>query len=267
MRYKELLEFQSNDEIEPAANAAPEQSSSKVYFHVTTKHRLKSIQQHGIEPNHKRKWKTGFGNILGERGNIYLISDFDAAVRWAYTQQWEHYNGKEPAASPYIIISVRENPENLEPDPHPHNGLYGNTWFQKKGKIAPEDIMKVIPLTKALIQQVVKVAESMGMHGIISHWSRKKCLRALTDRGWYESDSTPGMFINSEYPEFYIDLDINSLHKPFTIYRPHAEPIVTDSPPTASQLALKSHLTDQPDDDDPYDFTRMPRGHYGELSF
>jgi hypothetical protein len=254
MRYIELLEA-SDDPVTPDAAQEPDRSASKVFFHVTTKQRLKSIQENGIEPNHKRKWKTGFGNILGERGYIYLISDFSAAVRWAYKKQWEHFKGKQPEKSPYIILCVRENPKNLQPDPHPENGLYGDTWFQKKGSIAPEDIMKVIPLTASLINQIVKVTESMGMHGLINNWSRRKCLNALQERGWHET-SAPGMFSNPEYPEFHIELDIDSPNKPFTIYHSHQKPVATDSLPTAQQLGLKAKLLDVPrpeaEADDPY---------------
>ena len=257
MRYSELFEF---DDITPAPAAPPvetpaakpaaEKLSTKVYFHVTTKHRLKSIEQNGIEPNHKRRWKTGFGRQLGERGNIYLISDFTAAVRWAYKQQWEHFGGKDPDPSPYIIICVRENPKALTVDPHPDNGVYGNTFFQKKGTIAPEDIMKVIPLTKNLIKQVIKLGESLiggtSIRGITSNYSLRKCLKLLGDRGWYES-TVPDMFINSSYPEYHIDLDIHSIGDgPFTVYKNNHRIAVTRDPPIAQQLGLKDRLTDKP---------------------
>jgi hypothetical protein len=163
MRYLELLEDDAVETPTDEKNSVPaaEPAMIKVYFHVTTKQRLKSIQQNGIEPNHNRRWKTGFGKTLGDRGNIYLMSDFTAAVRWAHKQEWEHFQGKAPDPSPYIIICVRENPANLEPDPHPENWAYGHSWFQKKGNIAPEDIMKVIPLTRGLIKQVVNGGEAV----------------------------------------------------------------------------------------------------------
>lgn len=248
MRYQQLLEFQAEpDDVAPAGAVKPvaPPRTTKVYFHVTTKHRLKAIQERGIEPNHPRRWKTGFGKQLGDRGNIYLMSDFAAAVHWAYKQQWEHYKGKEPDKSPYIIICVREDPKTLEPDPHPENGLYGNTWFQKKGSITPEDILKVIPLTPALVKQTVgnggKVTEAWG-----HHYSVGKCMKALADKGWHET-TVPMEFANPEYPEFTIDLDIDSIGEgPFTVFRGTRKLGTMKVPPFAQHLGLKHGLIDTP---------------------
>jgi hypothetical protein len=246
MRYLELLEDVEPD-AENAAEPAPQkpQASSKVYFHVTTRHRLKSIERNGIEPNHKRRWKTGFGRQLGERGNVYLMSDFTAAVRWAFKMQWEHYNGKPPTPSPYVIICVRENPKNLAPDPHPENGLYGNSWFQKNGSIDPQDIMKIIPLTPELIKQVIDGGKAVaeGLRGMTSLYSAAKCIRMLTQRGWHAT-STPDMYQNDDYPEYSIDLNIHSVDPqgPFTVYKGRHKVAVTSAPPTPQQLGIKDHL-------------------------
>jgi hypothetical protein len=250
MRYLQLFEVDDNETETNTPVQAPKPAATKVYFHVTTKHRLNSIQRDGIEPNHNRRWKTGFGKTLGERGNIYLMSDFTAAVRWAQKQEWEHFNGKTPDKSPYIIVCLRENPKNLEPDPHPENGLYGHTWFQKQGSIAPEDIMKIIPLTRALIKQVISSSEAVvesSMAGLTSNYSLRKCLRALGEKGWQETQ-TPNMFQNPNYPEYSVDLDINdpTSDGPFTIYHHNKKIKTTRSLPFAQQMGLKDKLLDKP---------------------
>jgi hypothetical protein len=256
MRYLQLFELApaaSTPEIvaEPTATklvAPVEAEPTKVYFHVTTKARLKSIQAVGIEPNHPRRWKTGTGRQLGHRGNIYLMSDFHAAVHWANKIQWERYNGKEPDPSPYVIICVRENPKALEPDPHPENGLYGKSWFQKSGKIEPQDIMKVIPLTPTLIQSVSesRMTEGDNVTGLGHNYSLRKCLKMLRLRGWLPT-TTPMEFQNEEYPEYSIDLDINSaLDGPFSVFRGSRKLSVTKMPPYAQQLALKDRVIDTP---------------------
>jgi hypothetical protein len=271
MRYLELLqEFQdteSSSEATPKTAAVDPKVDTKVYYHVTTKARLKSIEASGIEPGRKRRWKTGTGRQLGERGKIYLMSDFHAAVHWANKLQWERYNGKEPDPSPYIIICVRENPKNLAPDPHPENGLYGKSWFEKDGKIDPENIMKIIPLTKELIQSVTESAEfvtedaddpladfadlkpqvsaetpALPGHTPGHHYSLRKCMMLLQQRGWTPTQ-TPNEFKNSEYPEYSIDLDIDSVQDgPFTVWRGNHKLGVTRIPPVAQHMALKDRL-------------------------
>jgi hypothetical protein len=250
MRYLQILEADAApaapNEATPIAAAEPA-APTKVYYHVTTKARLKSIQSVGIEPNHPRRWKTGTGRQLGHRGNIYLMSDFHAAVHWANKIQWERYNGKEPDPSPYVIICVRENPKMLKPDPHPENGLYGKSWFQKGGKIEPQDILKVIPLTHDLVQSVSGDDEAEpvtedSVAGIGHHYSLRKCMHALKIRGW-EPTTTPQEFQNPEYPEYSIDLDINSaLGGPFSVFRGGKRLAVTKVPPIAQQMALKDRL-------------------------
>src|SRR4051812_25391217 len=115
MRYFDILAEAAVEE--PVANApvdAPVEPevgpTTKVFYHVTTKNRLKAIQERGIEPNHNRRYRTGYGNQLGERGKIYLISDFPAAVRWAHKKEWERFNGKLPDKSNFVIICVRADP-------------------------------------------------------------------------------------------------------------------------------------------------------------
>lgn len=248
MRYLELLEYEDAAnavvppaQVEPEAEAAPVVEATRLYYHVTTKHRLRSIEATGIEPNRKRRWKTGFGQQLGDRGKIYLMSDFTAAVRWAFKMQWEHYRGKTPEKSPYIIICVRENPDKVEPDPHPENGLYGHSWFQKSGRIAPKNILRVIPLTDTLIRQVTDGGTAV-MERFMSLYDPARCLRALRDQGWTET-TTPGMFQNSEYPEYSIDLDINNPQGgPFTVFRGDRKLAVVRKPPTAQSLGLKDRL-------------------------
>ena len=226
----------------------PEATNTKVYFHVTTQRRLKSIRHSGIEPNHNRRWKTGFGKALGDRGSIYLISDFTSAVRWAHKMEWEHYAGKTPEKSPYVIICVRENPKNLQPDPHPEAGLYGHTWFQKAGSIPPEDILKVIPLTRALIKQVATDGEAVledNVRGVTSFFSAAKCIRALEANGWRET-TVPGMFRNAGYPEYSVDVDIHNPHGgPYTLYRGGTKLGNMKLPPVAQHLGLKDKLTDR----------------------
>jgi hypothetical protein len=137
MRYRELFEqLQANQPL----------------FHVTTPRRVKLILQSGIEPNHHRRWKGLFGDKLGERGYIYLISDLTAAIRWAATLQ---QSGKND--TPIEIVCVGNvDPAKLEPDPNPFGKLhYPGKWFQMQGSIKPKNILRVIPLTPELVQQVM----------------------------------------------------------------------------------------------------------------
>jgi hypothetical protein len=108
----------------------------------------------GLEPGHHRRWKSSFGATLGDRGYIYLISDFSQAVRWAAKQDYLYRaDGKRTKT---IILVLRNVPtEGLEHDTNIEGQLAGNTWYRVKAIIPPKDIVRVIPLTPELTKQVV----------------------------------------------------------------------------------------------------------------
>jgi hypothetical protein len=141
MRYSELVED----------NESP---NDRVFYHVTTDNRLKSIMATGLEPGRHRRWKNSLGATLGDRGVIYLISDFTQAVRLAARQDYYHRLEKKRAKT--IILRLRNVPtEGLEHDPHFEGQMAGNTWFKSPATIPPQDIVQVIPLTPELIKQAV----------------------------------------------------------------------------------------------------------------
>ena len=123
-------------------------------YHVTTDNRLKSIMATGLEPNRHRRWRNTFGAILGERGFIYLISDFTEAVRFAARQ--DYYHRLEKKRTKTIILCIQHVPaESLELDSHIEGQIAGNTWYKSTATIPPQDIVRVIPLTEELVKQVV----------------------------------------------------------------------------------------------------------------
>ncbi len=141
MRYRELCE---------------DATLGKMFFHVTTPVRTKKILQSGIEPGHNRRWKGMYHRRpLGDRGYVYLISDFSSAVRWAAKVQWEL--SKKDRDQPVDILCISNlDPASIEPDPNPEGQLsHGGTWFQMKGTIDRENVVWVVPLTPELIKQAV----------------------------------------------------------------------------------------------------------------
>jgi hypothetical protein len=141
--------------------------SDKLFFHVTTKRRINSIMQQGIEPTGRhRRWKNAVGGTLGNRGYIYLMSDFTAAVKWAakmdYDLNPQRTDGKR--SQHVVILCLRNVPEDqLEPDPNVEGQMQSpGKWFQMKGTIGPENIVKVIPLTDEMVKQAVYIANHGG---------------------------------------------------------------------------------------------------------
>src|SRR4051812_22549601 len=98
MRYNELYE-----------------EASDVFYHVTTKRRLKSILAGGIAPGHNRRWKNRAHVVIGSRDHVYMISDFTAAVRWAAHMSWEF--SKNMNLDNFVILAIRP-PKTMEPDPN-----------------------------------------------------------------------------------------------------------------------------------------------------
>lgn len=139
MRYRELIESQGG----------------AVFYHVTTNTRLKSIMATGLQPTgHHRRWKNTFGRALGDRGYLYLISDFSQAVRWAAKQ--DYYYRAEGKATKVIILVLHNVPlDTIERDPNIEGQMAGNTWFRTRDAVPPADIVRVIPLTPEMIKQVV----------------------------------------------------------------------------------------------------------------
>lgn len=121
-------------------------------YHVTTDNRLKSIMATGLEPNRHRRWRNTFGALSGERGYIYLISDFTEAVRFAARQNYYHRLEKK---RPKIVMLCCTSPSSLELDDHIDGQIAGNTWYKSTATIPPQNIVRVIPLTDELVQQMV----------------------------------------------------------------------------------------------------------------
>jgi len=146
MRYRELLEAADD----------PMPGSGHVFYHVTTDTRLKSIMANGLEPGHHRRWKNVFGSHLGDRGFVYLISDFTEAVRFAARQNYYfELDGKKAKT---LILALQNVPtEGLERDSNIEGQLAGHSWYRTPGVIPPQDIARVIPLTPELAQQAVQV--------------------------------------------------------------------------------------------------------------
>src|ERR1044072_787479 len=140
MRYRELLES--------AGVSGP-------FYHVTTATRLKSIMNHGLEPGHRRRWKNSFGNkLLGDRGYVYLISNFTEAVKWAAKQDYEHR--VENKRSKSVILVLHNIPTaSIDRDPNIEGQLRGHSWFRSTAAIPSTDIVRAIPLTDALVKQVI----------------------------------------------------------------------------------------------------------------
>jgi hypothetical protein len=241
MRYSEILQEDANQPVPSLRN----------YYHVTTTRRIKSILANGLEPGHHRRWKNAFGKKLGDLGHIYLISDLPHAIQWAANMEWDHFQGKIPAKSPYVIVVVQADPATLKPDPHPQNGLYGRSWFMKEGAIAPQNIVKVIPLTAELKKQVVNDGQSI-MESLFSPSLQKKCVRSLVKRGWVE-EGCPGCFVHDNYPGFMVHVDTKNPKGPFVIFH-NGERIETTNDP---EIEDHGHLRKGSTEDDPYDFVRQ----------
>lgn len=139
MRFRELLE-----DVQPG----------QTFYHVTTDNRLRSIMATGLEPRRHRRWHNQLGGILGDRGFIYLISDFTEAVRFA--ARWDYHMRVAKKRMQTVILVLRNVPsQGLERDDHIEGQLAGHTWFKSPATIPPQDIVRVIPLTPDLVKQAV----------------------------------------------------------------------------------------------------------------
>lgn len=119
------------------------------HFHVTTEARLKAIRREGLRTGRRAQWRDRAGRGQGDRGAIYVISEFGQAARWAAKMEWDHgLQGK-------IRILKLKDVAGLVPDGHWQSGLYGHTWFNTSAEIPPEAIVAVYELTPDMRREIV----------------------------------------------------------------------------------------------------------------
>lgn len=130
----------------------------RYFYHVTTSNRVKSIMKLGLETGRHRRWRNAFGAMQGERGYVYLISDYAQAVRFAAKQSWDYRDSKMKP----VILQLQNIPvESLVKDDHIDGGLYyGNTWYKLPAPIPPQDIVRVIPFTPEMMKQAVRANQA-----------------------------------------------------------------------------------------------------------
>jgi hypothetical protein len=124
-------------------------NADKQFFHVTFRTRTPKILQQGVVSGKRRNWNNAFGNKLGEK-KVYVFSDFTMAVRWAHKMEYEFEKPTD-----ILIVKVGETTS----DDHIEAQMNGKTWF-KTDDIPPENIVRVIPLTRELIKQVAQTGSA-----------------------------------------------------------------------------------------------------------
>ena len=118
------------------------------HYHTTLKTREKKIQLEGLLVGKRRLWNNAFGSKQGHKKSIYLFSDLDDAIRWAGKMEWEFK--KE------IIIIELTKIDNTIKDNHLEMQLNYSTACKVNYNIPKENILKVIPLTRNLIKDLIK---------------------------------------------------------------------------------------------------------------
>jgi hypothetical protein len=125
------------------------------FYHVTTDNRLKSIMRTGLDATGRhRRWHNEIGGILGERGFVYLISDFTQAVRFAAKFAY-HLTIAKKKMKAVILVLQNVPTDKLVRDDNIEGQLAGHSWYKLPANISPEDIARVIPLTPELTKQAI----------------------------------------------------------------------------------------------------------------
>jgi hypothetical protein len=122
------------------------ESTSQVYYHVASHKLVPKIQKEGIKPQKKPSWTGAFGQDIRDCKNcIYAFTTMKAAVRWAFKAQWDTREQNEK----YSIISFNTKPKDWDLDTHIEAQFMDRgTWVKSKKSVAPNDIIKVEPLTR-----------------------------------------------------------------------------------------------------------------------
>jgi hypothetical protein len=124
-------------------------ASVTTYYHVTPHSRTPKILKEGLVTGKPRMWKNQLGKSIGEKNRIYLFSDLDSAIQFAFRYQWDT---KKPAD----ILRIEVDIPDLETDPHVESQMNGGKWKMTSQSIPPDKIKEVIPLTQEMVRDFIK---------------------------------------------------------------------------------------------------------------
>jgi hypothetical protein len=130
---------------------ASTKTASDLLYHVTTVDRIPNILSKGILPMQTSNWvRAENGKRYGD-GEVYACDNANDAVRWAFKTEWEH---KTKAA----IIAFTRGDLKWEVDTNDPLSQAGNKgrWLKTLGSVPIENFKKVVPLTPAMSQKVIK---------------------------------------------------------------------------------------------------------------
>ena len=122
-----------------------------IHYHCTTLDRMPSIRREGLVTGKRRRWSNTYGMKLGHPKSVYLLSDFDAAVRWAAKMEFD-------LGKPVCLIRVR-TPEGLVPDEQ-FEQTRGPFSFRSGTGVPPDGILSTFPLTPELRREAVEALKA-----------------------------------------------------------------------------------------------------------
>ena len=128
-------------------------SKPDILYHVTDKKNIPRIESEGISPQRKASMTGQMGqDVRKDKKAVYAFTDKMAAVKMAFDiNEWGTVDNAR-------IISFKTRPDqDWEIDTHVEAQMerFGH-WLKARTIVEPEDIVKIEPLTKALVQARMK---------------------------------------------------------------------------------------------------------------
>jgi GNAT superfamily N-acetyltransferase len=124
-------------------------------YHVTHTNKAEKIRKQGILPLQTSNWVRGGDKERYGEGEIFAFTHPEDAVRWAGKMDWEFY--KSTGSGKISVVIFKPGKEEWKADtadPMSQASAKGK-WMKAHAKIAPEQIINVVPVTIEMTRALV----------------------------------------------------------------------------------------------------------------
>jgi hypothetical protein len=127
----------------------------QLIYHVTHTDRLPKIRKSGLLPMQTSNWVKAANNERYGAGEVFAFTNKQDAIRWAARMDWEFNKGMGTGKVSILTMRQEGDWEDDTADPLSQAGNQGK-WIKRIGKVSPENIVEIEPLTSELIKSQLK---------------------------------------------------------------------------------------------------------------
>jgi hypothetical protein len=136
----------------------PASPITEFVYHVTRTDAIPKIQEKGILPLQTSNWVQAASKERYGGGEIFVFEHPTDAMKWAAKMDWEFNKDMGSGKISVVQLKRTDDPKTGrwmvdEADPLSQAGGKGR-WLKKRGRVAPEDVVRAVPLTLELTRRM-----------------------------------------------------------------------------------------------------------------